>query len=86
MRRIHPNLAGAVFILVYYSIGLLISLLIKVKLYESKIFIAVGFIGITVINFLFVDKYYDKIVEEKKEEEEFFNKAIENRKKLENKE
>lgn len=86
MRRIHPNLAGAVFILVYYSIGLLISLLIKVKLYESKIFIGIGFIGIFIINRLFINRYYDAIADEKREEKEFFKKAIENRKKMENKE
>ncbi len=83
MRRIHPRLAGAIFIIIYILFGLFISFIIKKDLFESKVYIIIGFIGITIINFLFVDKYYDKILEEKKEEEEFLKKANENRKKLE---
>lgn len=86
MRRIHPNLVAAVFIIVYLAIGLFISLIIKKNLFESKGFLVIALIGGVIINFLFVDKYYDKILEEKKEEAEFLNKAMENRKKLEDKE
>lgn len=86
MKRIHPRLVAAIYIIIYILFGLFISFIIKKDLFESKVYIIIGFIGITIINFLFVDNYYDKILEEEKEEAEFLNKALENRKKLEDKE
>ena len=71
--KIHPRLAGAIFITIYCIIGAIVSYILKKNVFESKIVIGIGFVGIFIINRLFVNKYYDEIVEEKRREEEIFN-------------
>lgn len=71
--KIHPRLAGAVFIIIYYLAGILISKIINIKIYESIIFMCIGAVLVLIISIIFGNKYYDEIVEEKKREEEIFN-------------
>ena len=78
MKKKHPRLAAAIFFVFYFLIGLLISGIFKVKLYESKIFICVGAGIVLIISIILGNQYYDAILEEKKQEEEFFNKINKN--------
>ena len=81
--RIHPRLAGAIFIFLYNLIGGLVYFIFHFNLYKSKIFICVGIVIVYIISSIFGNKYYGSLLKEHKEESDFFNKAIENRKKME---
>ncbi len=83
MRRIHPRSAGAIFGLSYYLIGFLIYLIFHKNLFEYKIYIILGATIGLIVHILFEKKYYDEPFEEKRRESDFFNKAIQNRKKME---
>ena len=83
MKRIHPRLAGAIFAYIYFFIGFLIDLIFHKNLFGNIIYILGGATIGLIIHIIFGKKYYGDIIEEKKEEAEFFKKAIENRKKLE---
>ena len=83
MRRIHPRLAGAIFIFLYNLIGGLVYFILHFNLYKYKIYYVIGLIGGLIIVSIIGHKYYGEILKETTEEENFLNKAIENRKKLE---
>ncbi len=83
MKRIHPRLAAAIFIYIYCLIGIFIDLIFHKNLFGNIIYILGGVTIGLIIHIIFEKKYYGDIIEEKKEEAEFFKKAIENRKKLE---
>ncbi len=81
--KIHPRLAGAIFIFLYNLIGGLVYFIFHFNLYKYKIYYVIGLIVGLIIVSLIGHNYYGRILNEATEEEEFLNKAIENRKKLE---
>ncbi|MCR5063575.1 MAG: hypothetical protein K6A89_09865 [Treponema sp.] len=86
MRRIHPRSAAALFLIIYYLLGLFTSFIFQINLFGYKVYIGIGIIIGLIVHKIFEKKYYDEKIEEEEEEKEFFKKALENRKKLENEE
>ena len=59
MRRIHPRTAAATFLVIYYCIGLLISIFSKKNLFENMVFIGIGVTIGVIIHKIFEKDYYD---------------------------
>jgi hypothetical protein len=59
MRKIHPRTAAAIFVIIYYFIGLLIYLIFKINLFKYIIYIVIAAIGALIIHIIFEKDYYD---------------------------
>lgn len=59
MKKIHPRTAAATFIVIYYFIGILISIFTKINLFE--IYIIIGVIIGVIIHKIFEKDYYDNL-------------------------
>ncbi len=59
MRKIHPGTAAAIFITIYYFIGILIYLIFKINLFKYKIYIVIAAVGALIIHIIFEKDYYD---------------------------
>ena len=61
MKKIHPRTAAATFIVIYYFIGILISIFTKINLFERVIYIIIGVIIGVIIHKIFEKDYYDNL-------------------------
>lgn len=59
MRKIHPGTAAAIFVTIYYFIGLLIYFIFKINLFEHIIYIVIAVVVALIIHTIFAKDYYD---------------------------
>ncbi len=59
MRKIHPRTAAALFLVIYYFIGLLILFFFKINVFEYPLYFVPGIVIGVIIHKIFEKDYYD---------------------------